>query len=314
MATNTSFPYEQATAASGSCILPDGRKLGFARYGSKEGPQILYLHGLPGSRFEAKAFYEKHLHQFEAGMICVERPGIGLSSLHPGAGVSDHARDVLNLARQLDLQEWRVIGVSGGAPYALACARHHPSESLRAVAICAGIGPFAFGYHGMALGTKATLLIFRYAPWLHHIVSRPLIALQGTISDTALVEMMQNTFSKPNKLLQIQQKDVEAYKKKPDLLPGLIASTKEHFRQGFGGYLQDGKCIAGDWDFEIEDITFRRIHIWHGRQDVNCPLHMAERLADLLGDGVRLNVVDETHMSTTVNYAEQVLRDLLKSV
>lgn len=219
----------------------------------------------------------------------------------------------MHLARQLDLQEWRIISVSGGAPYALACARHHPLESLRAVAICAGIGPFAFGYHGMALGTKATLLIFRYAPWLHHIVSRPLIALQGMMSDTALVEMMQNTFSKPNKLLQIQQKDVEDYAENPDLLPSLIASTKEHFRQGFEGYLQDGKCIAGDWGFEIEDISCRRIHIWHGRQDVNCPLHMAERLADLLGDGVRLNVVDETHMSTTVNCAERVLRDLLKS-
>lgn len=133
------------------------------------------------------------------------------------------------------------------------------------------------------------------------------------MADATLVDMMQSEFSKPSPLLQIQEKDVEAYKDR-DLLFGFITSTKEHFRQGFGGYLHDGKCIANDGDFEIEDITFRRIHIWHGRHDINCPLHRAERLASLLGDGVRLNIVDETHMSTTVNCAEHILRDLLKSV
>lgn len=170
MAADTQFPYAEVMAISGSCVLPDGRKLGYARYGSTDGPQIFYFHGLPGSRFEAKAIYEKHLDQFGAGLICVERPGIGLSSPHPNGSVSDHARDVLCLAEHLELDEWRVIAVSGGAPFGLACARHHPSGSLKGVAICAGVGPFASGYHEMGFGTRATLTIFRYSPWLHNFI------------------------------------------------------------------------------------------------------------------------------------------------
>ncbi|GAB7358622.1 hypothetical protein MBLNU230_g3852t1 [Neophaeotheca triangularis] len=141
-----------------------GRKLGFAHYGNKDEPQLFYLHRLPGSRFEGKAFYEKHLDKYNAGLICVERPGIGLSSPHPGPTACDHTRDVLYLATHLSLNEWRVIGISGGAPYALACALIHPSDRLRGVTICSGSGPYHFGYHGMAFGTKAMLLVFRFAP------------------------------------------------------------------------------------------------------------------------------------------------------
>jgi len=104
----------------------------------ENGSQIFYLHGLPGSRLEGKAFFEKHLSKFGASLaslIDVKRPGIGLSSPHPGSTISDQARDVIFLVEHLGLEEWRVIGVSGGSPFALACARRHPPERLRGVAI-----------------------------------------------------------------------------------------------------------------------------------------------------------------------------------
>lgn len=297
---------------SDACTLSDGRDLGFARYGSEEGPQVFYLHGLPGSRLEGRCFFEKHLHKFGAGLISVERPGIGLSSPHPGRKISDHADDILQLSKHLDLKQWWVIGVSGGCPYALACARHHPPECLRGVAICAGIGPYSFGYHDMGLGTKIMLLMFRFAPWLFHLVYRPIVALQNRMSDERLVDLMQKNFKQPSKLMQVQEQDVEIFTDR-DLLSSIIASTKEHYRQGFGGFMQDGQCIANDWDFEIEDIAFRPIQLWHGRRDVNCPLHMTEKTAQLLGEGVEVNVVDETHMSASVNCAESILQHLLKN-
>lgn len=293
------------------CVLPDGRELGFARYGSEDGPQIFYLHGLPGSRLEGKAFFEKHLQNFGAGLISVERPGIGLSSPHPGCTISDHAKDVLQLAKDLDLKEWRVVGVSGGCPFALACARHHPSDRLQGVAICAGIGPYAFGYHGMGFGTKMMLLTFRFAPWLY-MLYRPLVYLQNMMSNEKQVDMMQKNFAKPSKLMQVQKKDVEMFKDR-ELLLNVIVSMREHYRQGFVGFMQDGQCIANDWDFRIEDITFRLIQLWHGKQDINCPMHMTEKTAEILGDGVELNVVDETHLSSSVNCAEQILEHLLKN-
>lgn len=292
------------------CRLPDGRDLGFHRCGSNDGPQIFYLHGWPGSRLEGRCFFEKHLQEFGAGLISVERPGLGLSSPHPNRTVSDHARDILHLANHLGLKEWRVIGVSGGGPYALACARHHPPEQLKGVAICAGIGPYSFGYHDMGFGTKTMLLISRFVPWLFHILYRPIVAWQNSMSDEKLVDMMQKNFSKPNKLMQVQEKDVEIFKDRELLLP-FMASTKEHYRQGFSGFIQDGQTLANDWDLQIEDITFRPIQMWHGKLDVNCPMHMAKKTAELLGEGAELNVVDETHMSSFVNSAERILERLL---
>lgn len=297
---------------SNVCTLSDGRDLGYSRHGSESGPQVFYLHGLPGSRLEGKCFFEKHLSSFNAGLISVERPGIGLSSPHPNRSLSDHAQDVLDLAKHLGLKKWWVVGISGGGPYALACARHHPPECLRGVAICAGIGPYAYGYHGMGFGTKAMLLMFRFAPWLCHVVYRPVMALQNSMSTERLVVMMQTNFAKPNKLMQVQDKDVEMFKDR-ELIMNIIASTKEHYRQGFGCFIQDGQCIANDWDFRIQDITFRPIQLWHGSQDVNCPLHMSEKTAEILGEGVELNTVDETHMSSSINCAEELLAHLLKN-
>lgn len=309
---NSQVLTDPATTMSDICLLPDKRELGFARYGSEDGPQIFYLHGLPGSRLEGKAFFEKHLSKFGAGLIGVERPGIGLSSQHPGGTVSDHARDVLHLAEHLGLEEWRVIGVSGGSPFALACARHHPPQRLRGVAICAGMGPYSHTYEGMALATKLTLLMFRFAPWLCHLVYRPIYFLQNMTSDEKLVDMLQKNFAKPSRFLPVQQRDVPLFQDR-ELQGSLIASTKEHFRQGFGGHMQDGQCIVNDWDFRVEDIEFRPIQLWHGREDINCPLQMSEKTAAILGDGVELNVVDETHLSSSVNCAERILKRLLET-
>lgn len=292
--------------------LPDGRDLGYVRFGNEDGPQVFYLHGLPGSRLEGKGFYGKHLAKFGAGMISVERPGLGLSTPQPGRTLSDHAQDVLQLAKHLGLEEWWVIGVSGGGPYALACARHHPPENLRGVAICAGLGPYEFGLHGMGLGTKSMLLCFRFAPWILHLVYRPIVWLQSFLSDEKQVDMMQKNMQKPNSLLQIQEKDIEIFKDR-DLLMTVTASSREHFRQGFGGYVEDGRCMCEDWDFRIEDIDFRPIQLWHGKYDVNCPKHMAEKIAGALGEGVELNIVDETHVSASVNCAPVILEHLLRN-
>ena len=52
------FSYEHLASISDTIVLPDGRRLGFARYGHRDGPQMFYLHGFPGSRVEGSIFFE----------------------------------------------------------------------------------------------------------------------------------------------------------------------------------------------------------------------------------------------------------------
>jgi hypothetical protein len=64
--------------SSDTIILPDGRKLGYAQYGSLTGWPIFYLHGLLGSRIEAAFSHDMGL-KLDARIVGVDRPGIGWS-------------------------------------------------------------------------------------------------------------------------------------------------------------------------------------------------------------------------------------------
>lgn len=94
--------------SSDTITLPDGRKLGYAQYGSLTGKPIFYLHGLPGSRLEAAGFDELGL-KSGARVISVDRPGIGWSSPHSGRTLLDHPKDIELLAKHLGLDKYSVL-------------------------------------------------------------------------------------------------------------------------------------------------------------------------------------------------------------
>jgi hypothetical protein len=94
--------------SSATFTLLDGRKLGYAQYGTLKGRPIIYCHGLPGSRIEA-AILDSHAQELNARIIAVERPGMGWSSPHPDRTLLDHAKDIERLADYLELQEYGVM-------------------------------------------------------------------------------------------------------------------------------------------------------------------------------------------------------------
>ena len=94
--------------SSDTLVLPDGRKLGYAQYGSLTGRPILYLHGIPGSRVEAACLDELGL-ELGARIIAADRPGIGWSSPHPGRRLLDHPKDLEHLAKHLGLDDYSIL-------------------------------------------------------------------------------------------------------------------------------------------------------------------------------------------------------------
>ena len=94
--------------SSDTFTLTDGRKLGYAQYGSLIGNAIFYLHGLPGSRAEGAYFHELGL-ELGARIIATDRPGYGLSSPHPGRTLLDFPKDLECLAKHLGLEEYAVL-------------------------------------------------------------------------------------------------------------------------------------------------------------------------------------------------------------
>lgn len=126
--------------SSQSLVLPDGRLLGYAEFGHPTGSPLLYFHGFPMSRLEGwmtdKVARRQHIR-----VISVDRPGYGLSTFQPHRRITDWPADVQALASQLDISRFAVLGMSGGGPYALACAHSLPQEMLSAVGVMCGAPP-----------------------------------------------------------------------------------------------------------------------------------------------------------------------------
>jgi pimeloyl-ACP methyl ester carboxylesterase len=100
--------------------LADGRILAYLAMGDPAGRPVLYLHSYPGSRLEARlAVVAARRHGLR--LISPDRPGFGESTFQPGRTISAWAAAVAELADQLVLGRFAIAGVSGGAPYALAC-------------------------------------------------------------------------------------------------------------------------------------------------------------------------------------------------
>jgi alpha-beta hydrolase superfamily lysophospholipase len=95
-------------STSATLTLPDGRKLGYAQYGSPTGKAILYNHGFPGSRIEASQHHDL-CRELGLRMIAIDRPGHGWSSPHRGAKLLDWPKDLECLAEHLGLETYAVM-------------------------------------------------------------------------------------------------------------------------------------------------------------------------------------------------------------
>src|SRR6185312_7099010 len=110
--------------------LADGRTLACLQLGDPTGSPVLYFHGYPGSRLEARVAAVA-AGQLGLRLLAVDRPGFGQSTFQPGRTVGAWAADVAALADQLAVGRFSVVSISGGAPYALACAALLPDRVAR---------------------------------------------------------------------------------------------------------------------------------------------------------------------------------------
>lgn len=138
--------------------LPDGRDLGYAEAGDPDGEPGLVFHGWPNCRTFAAAFDEVGR---ERGLrvIAPERPGFGVSDPDPDRGLTDWPADVTALLDHLGIETAPVLGISGGGPYALACAARVPERTPR-VAVGCGVGPV----EAVSPAARGPFTLARYAP------------------------------------------------------------------------------------------------------------------------------------------------------
>lgn len=285
-ASRPSTPASDAskTTFGESCalVIPlTSRSIGYSTFGDPDGSPLFFFHGLPGSRYDGRYMAdvaEKH----HVRIIGVDRPGYGLSTFDASRSVRDYAADILALADHLEIDTFRVIGLSGGGPYALACALNVPPSRLLATGVYEGIGPIhETGLRGMGYGlyAKISWWLFIHFPSLGRWLARNLI-FRSLLNSADPADTLNKVMAKAIK----RMKDPEQKAMFEQARTTIVASMVEAFRQGSEGYCFDGELLARDWGFKIRDIPpDRRIRMWYGRRDAFTPVKTARYVVEQLG-------------------------------
>ncbi|KAF1972958.1 alpha/beta hydrolase fold protein [Bimuria novae-zelandiae CBS 107.79] len=293
--------------------LPGGRKLGYAQYGSSTGKPIFFFHGLPACRIEGAYFHQLGL-KYGARIIAPDRPGLGLSSPHPGRKLLDYPKDIESLAQHLELKEYAVMGASGAGPSVLACAYALPPSQLKVASLICCIGPSnVIGHKG---GMFAHKLAFPYG-WRYTPVPIMSYAMKnifnGWVGRTDLpIEERVRKMLQPSFLAKHYPKDLEIMKDE-DALWTMCTSANKAYGHSFEGASQDGYVTCCSWGFKISDIRKDLpVQMWYGKQDMNVPISHGDYIAAQLGERAEYHVSNDTHTSVFFNQKEEAIKEVLK--
>jgi pimeloyl-ACP methyl ester carboxylesterase len=274
--------------------LSDGRRLGFAEFGDLDGKPVFYFHGFPGSRLEAR-LADRISRETHIRFIGIDRPGYGLSSPKAGRTVIDWADDVIELADLLDIQRFSILGVSGGGPYAAACAYKIPHR-LDKVGIVCGMGPA--DVPGLMVDMPRTYRLgLRLAGRLPQLVSAlyPFSAALFRYYPKCMLSLISGKVAAPDK---IALKDTA-------LAAVLMTSFQEAFRNSLRWPATDVVLYSHPWGFSLKHID-RAVHLWHGAKDRIVPALMGRYMARIIPGSRAIIYSNEGHFSIILNRIAEI--------
>lgn len=273
--------------------LKDGRMLGYAEYGDPKGKIVFFFHGWPSCRMHAENMTDA-AKKLNVRIISPDRPGIGLSDFKQNRTLLDYPDDVVELADQLNLQKFAVVGVSGGGPYAAVCAYKIPSR-ITNTGIVVGLGPtYIKGIlKGLALGSWLGWNFYRNSPALRYLSS-----LMSLITGRYLPVLVSFGFwaKQDQKLISKEVKQ------------SMVEKRKEAFRQGVKGQALDLKLYTNPWGFDLKKIK-ANVYLWYGENDKNVTLAMAQYYKQQIPNSELTVYPNEGHLCQTT-HAEEILKKL----
>ncbi|AVZ71782.1 alpha/beta hydrolase [Streptomyces lunaelactis] len=257
----------------------DGRDLAVEHHGNPRGRPVFLLHGTPGSRL-GQAPRSIVLYQLGVNLITFDRPGYGKSDRLPGRRVASAAADVEAIADALDIGEFAVVGRSGGAPHALACAALLPERAVRTAALV-GLAPRnAQGLDWFAGMTEANVREYNNA------------AAGGQQLTAALEFRSVAIRSDPRGSVDDLRRGLSASDRgivaDVGIQAMLVRNFTEALRSSADGWVDDVMAFSTDWGFRPEDIA-ANVLLWHGEDDVFAPVQHTRWLAERI-PGAHLEV------------------------
>lgn len=247
----------------------DGRRLAVKVSGNPEGRPVFLLHGTPGSRLgpfpRGRVLYELGVR-----LITFDRPGYGRSDRLERRRVADVAADVAAIADDLGLDQFAVLGRSGGGPHALACAALLPGRVTRA-AVLVGLAPLtAEGLDWFAGMSDSNVGEYTAATaGRESLVASLGLAARGIKADPAsLVTAISGEMPESDQRV-VADAGIRAM---------LVRNYAEALRISADGWIDDILAFCSPWGFDLSDIGIP-VLLWHGENDVFSPVSHSHWLA-----------------------------------
>ncbi len=251
-------------AAAHGITLPDGRRLCYEEYGDPGGFPVFYFHGSPGSRLEGRLAHEAALRQ-HARIIAPERPGYGCSDFQRGRQFDDWPADVAALADVLGIDQFAVVGLSGGGPHVLACVVAIPERVIGA-AVVSSAGPVD-AYHARSKSTVGRWLRKATMPVARFFIKGGVRLLPWAIKRKSAKDM--NTYVDKKVLGRLEERE------------RFRADVVEALRPGAKGAVHEFDLHTRSWPFSLSDVG-AMIHLWHGDADTVVPIDIGRYVANHL--------------------------------
>lgn len=285
----------------GSVAVRGGRRLSFAEFGNPRGAAIIWMHGTPGARrqipLEARAFAEQN----EVRIIGVDRPGIGTSTPHLYDNVLDWTGDLEMLADTLGIDTMRVIGLSGGGPYALAAGAAFP-DRVHGVGVLGGVAPMV-GPDAIRGG------LVDIAPYAAPVLAAIRIPLSYALA--AGIRLIRPLAGPAIDLYgALQPRGDRELLARPEFRAMFLDDLLNGARFQVGAPLADIVLFTRPWGFDAADVTVP-VRWWHGDDDHIIPHAHGVHLSRRLPDAEFATIHGESHLGG-MGLAEEVLGTLME--
>ncbi|MEZ0340234.1 alpha/beta fold hydrolase [Mycobacterium sp. pV006] len=274
--------------AEGTFFLPDGRRLGYAEFGDPSGPVVLWFHGTPGGRRQLPIVGRRAAETLGLRVVLVERAGAGLSDAHRYHQIGDWASDMAHVADALGAERIGVAGLSGGGPYALACAAMPAlRDRVAAVAILGGVTPSV----GPEASCRGAIALAQRMSAVTAALRRPFAAVTAAML-TPVIPLAHLAYTGLAAAMPEGDKRVFA---NPEIEAMFIDDIVRVTNGRFQALLDDARLFGRDWGFRLADVDVP-VRWWHGDADSIISLEDAQVAAAHLPDVDLLLMPDESHL------------------
>jgi len=284
----------------GNVAVRDDRRLSFAEYGAPRGPALVWMHGTPGARRQIPLDARELALERGLRIIGIDRPGIGSSTPHLYSHIGDWTEDLALLLDALGIDTARVIGLSGGGPYALA-AGALLADRVPGVGVLGGVAPT----RGPDAADGGIIQLAVHAAPLLAATRVPLgIALTGAIRGVRpLAGPALDLYA------AVQPPGDKNLLGRPEFKAMFLDDLLNGSRFQTSAPLADLILFTRDWGFALEDVGVP-VRWWHGDDDHIVPFAHGRHCVERLPDATITAIDGESHLGG-LGIAEQVLDELM---